>query len=820
MYFCINGYDQTLNVPHDTNWFANVLGDPAPRAEFDVWDQGGVLSIDTEQEIIIWDERSVGNLVPSMNFLLGANLASSSNWTPNFGGGNPAVTFGGSGASMVFTNVGVGTYLEGQTTLYGYVRPGQQYMLSIYVQATSPVNLQSILNMQFKDASLLNLGSLIQDVRTPPGTTTRITITGTAPAGAYILTVNFGAQATNATNSGTINFSAIQLEPMWFTAEGVSYPTPDCNASRADSALMPDGTVSRMCRVFAGIIDDYQISWEGKKRNWHLFCAGSQCLLDDGMINATYSAQFDDQILTSVINTYFSGRISINAPNNSAPSPIIRAVLMDSQNYTDNNLREVANGLSDSSQSMFGIDPYYRFFYNPAFYNAAPFGLSQNPDNVSTFPIYDYQLEKDATQRKRKVKVIGGNSGTTPQVSQVLDQNATNVPVAPAYVLPAFDAKVNDSNLISTATTTTRGLAEVSKYGQPLVIITGKAQKYAPVGWIIYITLPLDNINNMPFVVQQVKGSYLGNALNQYEYTLGHYQPTLLDHIRNANKATNRARVATGVNNILQYDLTVSEIIAYSELITVTPGTSTPAGQYNSAYKQTALGDTPKAYYRLGEASGTTTNDISGNALNGTYNTSGVTYGVAGAILNDTDTAVTFDGTAGYMALPAGVSPAGLSAFSFSLWFKPGTLVASTNHRIISNANTGSSNAGFDCGLNGSTGGVFFAMGNGTTNAFANSTTNLVAGTWYHLVGTFDGSNVRFYLNGILQTTSALSGTIASSGFLINIGRNPAYTGDYVAGSFDDTAVYYSTLSGSQVTALYNAGLTASGAKYGSNAYS
>jgi hypothetical protein len=593
MYFTINGYDQTLNIPYDTNWFRGVQGDPAPRAEFDVWDQGGVLSIDVDQEIIIWDERSVGNLVPSMNFLLDPLLTSSTHWQPSFGS-SPPMTFNNPGASMTYSNNAIAQsgVAQSPNLLYGYVRPGQQYMLSVYVQATSPVNIQSILQMQFQDASLNFLGSPIQDIRAAPTSKTRITISGTAPAQAYLVFIQIGGQPTSTTNSGTINFTAIQFEPMWFTAEGVFYPTPDCNPGRADCATMPDGTTSRACRVFAGIIDDWQVTWEGKKRNWHLFCAGSQCLLDDGMINGTYSAQYDDQILTSVITNNFtitvSGvtytRISTNAPNNLAPSPIVRAVLMDSQNYTDNSLREVANGLSDSSQSMFGIDPYYRFFYNPAFYNAAPFGLSQNPDTISTFPMYDYMLEKDATQRKRRVKVIGGTSGSTPQVSQVLDQNATNVPVAPAYVLPAFDAKVNDSNLISTVTTTTRGLAEVSKFGQPLVIITGKAQKYAPVGWIVYVTLPLDNINNQPFVVQSVKGSYLGNALNQYEYTLGHYQPTLLDHIRNANKATNRARVTQGVNNILQTDLTVGEIIAYSELITVTPGTSTSGGTYGSAH--------------------------------------------------------------------------------------------------------------------------------------------------------------------------------------------------------------------------------------------
>jgi hypothetical protein len=63
-----------------------------------------------------------------------------------------------------------------------------------------------------------------------------------------------------------------------------------------------------------------------------------------------------------------------------------------------------------------------------------------------------------------------------------------------------------------------------------------------------------------------------------------------------------------------------------------------------SAYSAAVLADSPLAYYRLGEASGTTMTDSSGNSRNGTYAGS-PTLGAPGLVTGDSDTAVTFNGT-------------------------------------------------------------------------------------------------------------------------------------------------------------------------------
>jgi hypothetical protein len=674
-------------VPYDTIQIAATLADALPRVDFDIWDQGGQMFFDVDQEVIVWNENAPpinGGATPSppsQNYLINPQWAfGAANWNDASLG---HITYPATNAVLSFGNIAVFSYYIWQTTLKGYAHPGVQYMLSVYALEASLVNGNAFIAIQFQDAANNVLGSTTYNTFTPTTSNTRYNVSATAPANTMFIVAQVGGNATNSTNSGTITFSSVQLEPMWFVTERISYPTPDLNTSQVSVYLLPDNTCSRYARFFAGFIDDVQWEWDGKLKIWHISCAGAQAILENGLINGVYTAQYDDQILSSVVNTYFNTVIALTAPNNFAPSPVVRGVLMDDQNYTDNTFREVVNGLTDSSGYMGYMDPYYRLFYNPSFYNVASFALSDTiwPASVygagsygvgpygvassSTSPYYDYSGEKDATQRKRRIKIIGGhfdnaaitdlfsgngsntvfsplsqypktitsvsvggtqyktgtkgrdtfNSGgfaalvdkvnktltfsSAPAtgtnniaitytyeamvVTQVLDQDAKNAPLAPAYAVPTYDSKVNDTNLISTTTANTRGLAEVSKFGSPLTIIRCKSQQYAPIGFIIYFTATLDNIINQPYVVQQVTGRYLGNGINEFEYQLGYYQPTLLDHIHNANKALNRSPTTANVNTILQVDLAVREPIVYSELITLTPGSSTPAGVYGTA---------------------------------------------------------------------------------------------------------------------------------------------------------------------------------------------------------------------------------------------
>src|SRR5438128_2699447 len=78
----------------------------------------------------------------------------------------------------------------------------------------------------------------------------------------------------------------------------------------------------------------------------------------------------------------------------------------------------------------------------------------------------------------------------------------------------------------------------------------------------------------------------------------------------------------------------------------------TATAAWGSAYSDAVLADTPVAYWRLGEATGSTIAvDQTANHNNGTY-VGSPTLGQLGAINGDADTAVDFNNTADYVEAP------------------------------------------------------------------------------------------------------------------------------------------------------------------------
>ena len=94
-------------------------------------------------------------------------------------------------------------------------------------------------------------------------------------------------------------------------------------------------------------------------------------------------------------------------------------------------------------------------------------------------------------------------------------------------------------------------------------------------------------------------------------------------------------------------------------------------------------------------------------------------------------------------------------------------------------------------------------------NAYYNAanSTILPLYNWYHLVGTWDGSTMKLYVNGVNVASTALTGPIPSLAPDIQIGRlgliNYLY---YFQGILDSTRIYSRALTSSEVLSNYNAG--------------
>lgn len=93
-----------------------------------------------------------------------------------------------------------------------------------------------------------------------------------------------------------------------------------------------------------------------------------------------------------------------------------------------------------------------------------------------------------------------------------------------------------------------------------------------------------------------------------------------------------------------------------------------------------------------------------------------------------------------------------------------------------------------------------------TTSAPASA---LALNTWYHLVGTADGTTIKLYINGVLSGT-ALAGNSFTGYTVPNFfirGYSSSITSK-ISEDIDDVRVYNRALSGNEVSALYRLGLS------------
>ena len=110
----------------------------------------------------------------------------------------------------------------------------------------------------------------------------------------------------------------------------------------------------------------------------------------------------------------------------------------------------------------------------------------------------------------------------------------------------------------------------------------------------------------------------------------------------------------------------------------------------------------------------------------------------------------------------------------------------------------------------GDSGKLSFVIGNGTNWLESLTTSIMSTGTWYHVVGVFNGTALITYINGIERDVEPFSlRTINPSTYNLNIGRcSYDTTNRLFNGLIDEVKIYNRSLSAQQINSLYNQELT------------
>ena len=135
-------------------------------------------------------------------------------------------------------------------------------------------------------------------------------------------------------------------------------------------------------------------------------------------------------------------------------------------------------------------------------------------------------------------------------------------------------------------------------------------------------------------------------------------------------------------------------------------------------------------------------------------------------------------------------------ALSLCAWINPSQL----SGYIVASYETGGA------GLHLSSGSIYFQIYSSEYTAVSGGSVS--TDTWYHVVGTYDSSKLRIYVNGELKGEVAKTGNITyNSGTPWAIATNPNGTGDdgdHYYGKLSDVRIYATALSASDIKELYN----------------
>jgi large repetitive protein len=224
--------------------------------------------------------------------------------------------------------------------------------------------------------------------------------------------------------------------------------------------------------------------------------------------------------------------------------------------------------------------------------------------------------------------------------------------------------------------------------------------------------------------------------------------------------------------------------------------TWTSAGVVKS-YPQEVLEDAPSLYWRMNEPSRNHVFDETTNLNHGTA--LGVLANQPGNSARSTNTSFDFDGVDDHItrANHATISPS--AAISIEAWIRPDS--NSGTQYIVNKVGPPASYYLYE--QNGRP--AFGVYSNGSNRVVESSTDTTPVGQWTHILGTYDGSTLRLYANGVLVPGGELnhSGAIQTSTGALFVGSSNATT-NFFDGRIDEVAIYGSALSGARIAAHAN----------------
>jgi hypothetical protein len=352
-------------------------------------------------------------------------------------------------------------------------------------------------------------------------------------------------------------------------------------------------------------------------------------------------------------------------------------------------------------------------------------------------------------------------SGFAPSSTTLIasvNGTSRNDPVSPGtyyYRVIARDGAGNSSQPSAQASATATAPTDTT---HPSVTITAPANGSTVSGTVTLSATASDNVAVVG-VRFRVDGADVGSEDTTAPYSAG----------------WNSAAVTAGQHQITAVARDAAGNTTTSATVTVTVATQLPSGLV--------------AAYGFNEGFGSTVADASGTGNTGTVGGATWTTGKYGGALS-------FSGSSNWVTVPDANS-LDLNKFTISAWVKPAAAQSGWRTAVLKEIPaSGLAYALYVNGVSPSAPAVY--LDNGTEVGTGTGPSSLPVGAWSYVTGSYDGSTLRLYVDGVLKASKASTGTTKTSSGPLRIGGN-ALWGEWFNGALDEIRIYNRALSATEV---------------------
>ncbi|MEM7220843.1 MAG: cadherin domain-containing protein [Pseudomonadota bacterium] len=246
-------------------------------------------------------------------------------------------------------------------------------------------------------------------------------------------------------------------------------------------------------------------------------------------------------------------------------------------------------------------------------------------------------------------------------------------------------------------------------------------------------------------------------------------------------------------------------------ILVTNPSESPFAADDGMDYVSAITGQSPLGYWRLGESSGSAAVDLGSVGNNGTY--VGAALGAAGVVVEDGDTAASFDGTDDHVVV-SDQAAYQITNGTIQAWIKPDSVGGIQTFIAKDSSANGAGDFGFY--LNNGRLSVEFETGSGPRQGVY-SNVSVDVNEWNHVAVTFGSNGLQLYLNGqLIGTNSGFTGGFVgnTNDFVFGMDNISAPPGsnlpgsNFFSGDIDEVALIGTQLTATQIAELYGAATT------------